>query len=60
MEKGILALFAQTEIFIFVFMEIVARIETIQRVIIKKASWVDKIIFIAQPDTRLDFNGKSC
>jgi len=44
--KGILALFAETEIFIFVFMEIIARVETIQRVIIKKASWVDKIIFI--------------
>ena len=45
--KGILALFAETEIFIFVFMEIVARIETIQRVIIKKANWSDKVVFIA-------------
>jgi sigma-B regulation protein RsbU (phosphoserine phosphatase) len=44
--KGILALFAETEIFIFVFMEIVARIETIQRVILKKANWLDKVIFI--------------
>jgi sigma-B regulation protein RsbU (phosphoserine phosphatase) len=44
--KGILALFAETEIFIFVFMEIVARIETIQRVIIKKANWSDKVVFI--------------
>jgi phosphoserine phosphatase RsbU/P len=45
--KGILALFAETEIFIYVFMEIVARIETIQRVIIKKADWRDKVIFVA-------------
>jgi LytS/YehU family sensor histidine kinase len=44
--KGILALFAETEIFIFVFMEIVARIETIQRVILKEANWRDKVIFI--------------
>jgi len=43
---GILALFAETEIFIFVFMEIVTRIETIQRVIVKKASWRDMVIFI--------------
>jgi LytS/YehU family sensor histidine kinase len=45
--KGILALFAETEIFIFVFMEIVSRVDTIQRVIIRKANWVDKIIFVA-------------
>jgi LytS/YehU family sensor histidine kinase len=45
--KGILALFAETEIFIFVFMEIVSRIDTIQRVIIRKANWIDKIIFVA-------------
>jgi sigma-B regulation protein RsbU (phosphoserine phosphatase) len=45
--KGILALFAETEIFIFVFMEIVSRIDTIQRVIIRKANWVDKIAFVA-------------
>jgi phosphoserine phosphatase RsbU/P len=44
--KGILALFAETEIFIFVFMEIIARIETIQRVILKEANWRDKVIFI--------------
>lgn len=44
--KGILALFAETEIFIFVFMEIVARIETIQRVILKEANWRDKVIFV--------------
>ncbi|MBC8274296.1 MAG: hypothetical protein H8E40_04925 [Chloroflexi bacterium] len=45
MEK-ILALFAQTEIFIFVFMEIITRVKPIQRVIVKKASWRDKAIFI--------------
>ena len=45
MEK-ILGLFAETEIFIFVFMEIITRIKTIQRVIIKKAGWRDKAIFI--------------
>jgi sigma-B regulation protein RsbU (phosphoserine phosphatase) len=44
--KGILALFAETEIFIFVFMEIIARIETVQRVILKEANWLDKVIFI--------------
>jgi len=41
-----LQLFAQTEIFIFVFMEIVTRVETIQRVIFKKARLSDTIIFI--------------
>jgi LytS/YehU family sensor histidine kinase len=45
--KGILALFAETEIFIFVFIEIVSRIDAIQRVIIRKANWIDKIIFVA-------------
>ncbi len=45
MEK-ILGLFAETEIFIFVFMEIITRIKTIQRVIVKRASWRDKAIFI--------------
>lgn len=44
--KGILALFAETEIFIYVFMEIIARIEIIQRVIIKKSNWLDKIVFV--------------
>jgi LytS/YehU family sensor histidine kinase len=41
-----LGLFAQTEIFIFVFMEIITRIRPIQRVIVKKAGWRDKIVFI--------------
>ena len=41
-----LGLFAQTEIFIFVFMEIVTRIKPIQRVIVKKAGWRDKTVFI--------------
>ncbi|MGZ4903593.1 MAG: LytS/YhcK type 5TM receptor domain-containing protein [Halobacteriota archaeon] len=41
-----LELFAGTEIFIFVFMEIVAKIETIQRVVFKKALLLDYIVFI--------------
>lgn len=41
-----LKLFARTEIFIFVFMEIVAKLETIQRVIFKKARLHDYIVFI--------------
>ena len=41
-----LELFAHTEIFIFVFMEIVTKIETIQRVIFKKARLTDYIVFI--------------
>ena len=41
-----LALFASTEIFIFVFMEIVVKLDTIQRVIFKKARNVDYIWFI--------------
>ena len=45
MEK-ILGLFAETEIFIFVFMEIIARIKHIQRVMVRKADWRDKTIFI--------------
>jgi sigma-B regulation protein RsbU (phosphoserine phosphatase) len=45
--KGILALFAENEIFIFVFMEIISKIDTIQRVIIRKANWIDKIVFVA-------------
>ncbi|MCJ7655653.1 MAG: hypothetical protein MUO97_10240 [Dehalococcoidia bacterium] len=44
--EGILGLFAGTEVFIFVFMEIIARIKHIQRVIVKKAKWRDKAIFI--------------
>jgi sigma-B regulation protein RsbU (phosphoserine phosphatase) len=41
-----LALFAGTEIFIFVFMEIVVKIDTIQRVIFRKAKQWDTIVFI--------------
>ena len=40
-----LGLFASTEIFIFVFMEIVTKIETIQRVMFKKAQLIDYIVF---------------
>jgi len=43
---GYLALFASTEIFIFVFMEIVVKLDTIQRVIFKKAKTVDYIGFV--------------
>jgi LytS/YehU family sensor histidine kinase len=45
--KGILALFAETEIFIYVFIEITARLNTIQRVMLDKGNWSDKLIFIA-------------
>jgi len=45
--KGILALFAETEIFIFVFVEIVSRIDTVHRVILRKTNWRDMLIFIA-------------
>jgi sigma-B regulation protein RsbU (phosphoserine phosphatase) len=45
--KGILALFAQTEIFIYVFVEIMARLKTVQRVMLNKGNWRDIIIFIA-------------
>lgn len=41
-----LGLFASTEIFIFVFMEIVTKIETIQRVIFKKAGMRDYVAFV--------------
>ena len=40
-----LTLFASTEIFIFVFMEIATKIETIQRVIFKEAQMRDYIAF---------------
>jgi len=43
---GLLALFASTEIFIFVFMEIVVKLDTIQRVIFKKAKQRDYFVFI--------------
>jgi len=41
-----LRLFASSEIFIFVFMEIVTKIEAVQRVLFKKAMVSDYIIFI--------------
>jgi sigma-B regulation protein RsbU (phosphoserine phosphatase) len=43
---GYLALFASTEIFIFVFMEIVVKLDTIQRVIFKKERQWDYIVFV--------------
>jgi sigma-B regulation protein RsbU (phosphoserine phosphatase) len=44
---GILALFAETEIFIYVFIEIMARLKSIQKVMLEKGNWRDKLIFIA-------------
>jgi sigma-B regulation protein RsbU (phosphoserine phosphatase) len=41
-----LELFAHTEIFIFVFMEIATKIKTIQRVIFREATLKDYIIFV--------------
>jgi hypothetical protein len=41
-----LTLFARTEVFIYVFMEIITKIETIQRVIFGKARLTDYIVFI--------------
>jgi phosphoserine phosphatase RsbU/P len=41
-----LNLFAHTEIFVFVFMEIVTKLDAIQRVIFKKARLTDYIVFI--------------
>lgn len=41
-----LNLFAATEIFIFVFMEIVTKLDSVQRVIFKKARLNDYLIFI--------------
>jgi phosphoserine phosphatase RsbU/P len=43
---GYLRLFASTEIFIFVFMEIVSKLETIQRVLFKRARLLDNVIFV--------------
>jgi phosphoserine phosphatase RsbU/P len=43
---GYLALFASTEIFIFVFMEIVVKIDTIQRVIFRRAKQWDYVVFV--------------
>jgi sigma-B regulation protein RsbU (phosphoserine phosphatase) len=41
-----LGLFASTEIFVFVFMEIVSKIETVQRVLFKSAELKDYIVFV--------------
>lgn len=41
-----LALFARTEVFIYVFMEIVTKIESIQRVLFCKAKLFDYIFFV--------------
>jgi sigma-B regulation protein RsbU (phosphoserine phosphatase) len=41
-----LALFAGTEIFIFVFMEIVVKIETVQNVIFRRAKQRDYLVFV--------------
>lgn len=43
----ILTLFASTEIFIYVFMEIVTKLESVQQVIFKKASIREYAIFVA-------------
>lgn len=44
--KELLELFAETEIFIFVFTEIVVKIPTIQLVIFHKAAWKHYLVFI--------------
>jgi sigma-B regulation protein RsbU (phosphoserine phosphatase) len=43
---GYLALFASTEIFIFVFMEIVVKLDNIQQVIFRRAKQRDYVVFI--------------
>ena len=43
----ILALFAQTEVFIFVFMEILSKLDLSSRILALTATWKDKIIFIS-------------
>ena len=42
----ILALFAATEVFIYVFMEVFTQIKSVQRVISQKANWYDTLFFI--------------
>jgi sigma-B regulation protein RsbU (phosphoserine phosphatase) len=42
----VLALFAATEVFIYVFIEIFTQIESVRRVIAQKARWYDTIFFI--------------
>ena len=44
--QTLLALFAQTEVFIYIFVEIMLNLQPIQRVILKIADWRDKMIFI--------------
>ena len=44
--KELLELFAETEIFIFVFTEIVVKIPAIELVILKKATWKHHLIFV--------------
>ena len=44
--QTILALFAQTEVFIYIFVEIMLNLQPVQRVILKIANWRDKTIFI--------------
>ena len=43
---GLLALFASTEIFIFVFMEIVVKLDTVQQVIFRRAKRWDRAVFV--------------
>jgi len=45
--EEILALFAHTEIFIFVFMEILAKIDVSKRILDMVATWKDKLLFVA-------------
>jgi phosphoserine phosphatase RsbU/P len=42
----ILGLFATTEVFVYVFLAVVARIQSIRRVIAQKANWYDSLLFI--------------
>jgi sigma-B regulation protein RsbU (phosphoserine phosphatase) len=44
---GYLDLFAHTEIFVFVFMEIVTKLDSVQRVIFKKGQFTDYFVFVA-------------
>ena len=42
----LLALFTETEIFIFVFMEIISKLDLSSRIMALKSTWKDKVIFI--------------
>ena len=44
--RTILTLFAQTEVFIYIFVEIMLSMAPIQRVILKMGGWKDKLFFI--------------